>query len=290
MKRAVEYSYTFTPSNNLLDLSDIPNFSIKRLFAILDIDARSVIYAVGQEGYGFTSLADGVLTLQASMSGATPQDRLFIVYDDGDQPGAAEFIQLVQNSEAVSPTNRLPVEIDTQNAGLSLDATVAAAVTALGTVGSGPPTLPGLSTGVIGFLRLIASLISAGTVGAAAEGAAASGDPVRIAGSDGSGNIRTLRADALGVLISGKGLSTHYNLTSATTIKASPGRVAKLSVLVAGSAAGSINDCADVASTSTANEIAITQTTVGVYDIDWPCAAGISITPGTGQTLALSYE
>jgi len=290
MKRAVEYTYTFTPSSNQLDLSGIPSFSIKRLFAVLDITARSVLYAAGQEGLGYTSLAGGVLTLQASMSGATPQDALLIVYDDIDQPSVGEYVRLVQGSTAVSSSNRLPVEIDAQNIGLALDATSASAVAALGTPGNGPPALPGLATGIMGFLRLIYATIEIGTVGAAAEGATASGDPVRVAGTDGSGNIRTVRTDALGSQIVGKGLSASYNLTTGTTIKASPGRVAKISVIVAGSAAGTLNDVANYGSASSSNEVMVIQNTVGVYDVDWPCATGISIVPGTGQTVAVSYE
>jgi hypothetical protein len=80
-----------------------------------------------------------------------------------------------------------------------------------------------------------------------------------------------------------------YDITSATTIKASPGRLIKISVVVAGSAAGTANDCAATGSVATGNEICPIPASVGIITLDWQCASGITITPGTGQTLAALY-
>ena len=38
-----------------------------------------------------------------------------------------------------------------------------------------------------------------------------------------------------------------------------------------------------------ANKIASIPNTVGVITLDWPCAVGIVVTPGSGQVLAVSY-
>lgn len=38
-----------------------------------------------------------------------------------------------------------------------------------------------------------------------------------------------------------------------------------------------------------ANQIFVIPNIVGVNLIDWPCLAGIVVTPGTGQTIAVSY-
>src|SRR5271165_2495442 len=117
MKRSVTYTYTFNPTANTLDLSAIPGFNIKLLFAVLDLDAGSIIYAAGTPGYGYTALAGGVLTLMAPMAGAEALDHLMVLYDDADQASSAGFVAITQGGAAVSSTNRLPVEVDAQSSG-----------------------------------------------------------------------------------------------------------------------------------------------------------------------------
>lgn len=67
-------------------------------------------------------------------------------------------------------------------------------------------------------------------------------------------------------------------------------RLVRVNVLVAGSAAGSVNDAATVAAAATANQIFVIPNTVGSYLVDWPILSGIVVTPGTGQTVAIVYE
>lgn len=92
-----------------------------------------------------------------------------------------------------------------------------------------------------------------------------------------------------GSVIVGKGNTTRSNISAAAVVKASAGRIAKVSVVVAGSAAGSVNNVATIGGVAAANLVAVIPNTVGVYDIDMPCSAGIVVTPGTGQTVAVSY-
>jgi len=80
------------------------------------------------------------------------------------------------------------------------------------------------------------------------------------------------------------------NITANTVVKASPGFVVSASVVVAGSAAGTINDAATVAAAVTANIIADLSTTAGVTIINFPTTAGIVVKPGSGQTIAISYN
>ena len=86
------------------------------------------------------------------------------------------------------------------------------------------------------------------------------------------------------------GTSNAYNITAATVVKAAPGRLIRISVIVAGSAAGTANDCLTTGAAADANEIAAIPNTVGVVCVEWPCATGIVIVPGTGQTVAVSYS
>ena len=95
--------------------------------------------------------------------------------------------------------------------------------------------------------------------------------------------------DANRVSISGGSVSSRLNLTTSTLVKAGHGRIARVSVLVAGSGAGSVNDSATTGGAATANEIAVIPATVGVYQIDFPYTNVLVVVPGTGQTVAVSY-
>jgi hypothetical protein len=102
--------------------------------------------------------------------------------------------------------------------------------------------------------------------------------PLRL---DANGNLRTISANIA--------TNSALNITTATVVKATPGRAILLSVLVAGSGVGGVYDHATTAGVGAANEIFIVPETVGTYTLDWPCAVGIVVVPGTGQTLALTY-
>ncbi len=90
-------------------------------------------------------------------------------------------------------------------------------------------------------------------------------------------------------LVYGPATSQEYDITGAALVKATPGIVGSISVLVAGSGTGTVNDCATTGAAAATNEIFVIPETVGVYTLNWPCATGIVIVPGTGQTIAVSY-
>lgn len=77
-------------------------------------------------------------------------------------------------------------------------------------------------------------------------------------------------------------------ITAATLVQSGQGRVARVSVIVAGSAAGAIYDAS--ASTATTNQVWVIPNTVGVTDVNLPVNNGIVVVPGTGQTIAISYS
>lgn len=106
-----------------------------------------------------------------------------------------------------------------------------------------------------------------------------------------SGKMVPLQIDNQGALrASAGGASVAYNLTTATVIKATPGRCVSISVIVAGSAAGTANDVTLTAGAVVANQFGTIPNTVGVYEFDWPCLAGIVIVPGTGQTVSVAFN
>ncbi len=83
------------------------------------------------------------------------------------------------------------------------------------------------------------------------------------------------------------GISTAYGVGSATVVKSSPGRLASVSVIVAGSS-GEIYDA--TSTTITSKPIYIIPATLGVVFVNMPFAAGLVVAPGSGQTVSVSYS
>lgn len=84
------------------------------------------------------------------------------------------------------------------------------------------------------------------------------------------------------------GSRTVLNLTAATVVKATPGKVYRVVVNTAGGTAGGIYDAATTAGNVAANLIASIEA-AGVYDLQFPCLTGILFEPGSGMVAAVSY-
>lgn len=80
------------------------------------------------------------------------------------------------------------------------------------------------------------------------------------------------------------------NITTATVVKAAPGRIQKIEVLAAGSAAGTVNDCLTTGAAAAANALAAIPEVVGSIDLNVQATTGIVVVPGTGQTVAIYYN
>lgn len=106
-----------------------------------------------------------------------------------------------------------------------------------------------------------------------------------------SGKLVPLQTDGQAILkTSNGGNSVVYNLTAATVVKATPGRCVTVSVIVAGSAAGTANDVTLTADAVVANQFGTIPNAVGIYKFDWPCLSGIVIVPGTDQTVSVAFN
>ena len=104
-----------------------------------------------------------------------------------------------------------------------------------------------------------------------------------------SGTAKPLLLNAVGEeLVQPGGTTASYNIAAATVVKATPGTLHKITVLVAG-AAGTANNCTTTGAAATANQICVIPATVGTYVLDWPCSAGITIVPGAAQVVVASY-
>jgi hypothetical protein len=85
-----------------------------------------------------------------------------------------------------------------------------------------------------------------------------------------------------------QGASSLANISTTTLVKSSGGRVAVISVTVAGSVAGSIYDSNSVSNLT--NKIYVISNTVGLVTINLPTNYGIVVAPGTSQVLTISYS
>jgi hypothetical protein len=96
------------------------------------------------------------------------------------------------------------------------------------------------------------------------------------------------------VLTTAGGQSSALDVTAATVVKALPGRLVRITVLTAATA-GTFGayDTTTTGSAATAN--AIVQYTAAwpavgtVITLEWPCANGIVVNPGTSGVVAVSY-
>jgi hypothetical protein len=101
-----------------------------------------------------------------------------------------------------------------------------------------------------------------------------------------------------GIFVS-QGKNAQLNLTAATVVQqgansgfsgAPLGRAQRVSVIVAGTTAGGVFDSATVGGAVAAAQLAAIPNVVGTYLVDMPFFKGLCVVPGTGQTLAISYD
>ena len=97
--------------------------------------------------------------------------------------------------------------------------------------------------------------------------------------------------DATGNEYVASGKTGQYNITAATAIKGSAGRLVR--IVVTSTITGNLtaNDAATTGAAAAANLIfsAATPAAGTVYVLDWPCANGIVVTPGSAGSVAVSY-
>jgi hypothetical protein len=80
------------------------------------------------------------------------------------------------------------------------------------------------------------------------------------------------------------------NLNSATVVKKGAGAVISAVVTVAGTVAGGIYDTATTGGGSTGNLIATLPASLGPVAITFPCFVGITVVPGSGQSVSIAYQ
>lgn len=88
------------------------------------------------------------------------------------------------------------------------------------------------------------------------------------------------------------GARSVLNVTTTTVIKASPGTLFKVLVVTPPTGAGGIYDSATTTGLGASNLIDSIGTGLSAsyaFDLSWPCEVGITINPGTGGVVSVSY-
>ena len=84
MKISLTTGYTFNPVGRSIDFSGKSDFDLRRLYAVINVSADTLVYAVGKPGRGYKTFTNGVLALDYDTSGMSVQDVLLVLYEDGD--------------------------------------------------------------------------------------------------------------------------------------------------------------------------------------------------------------
>lgn len=88
------------------------------------------------------------------------------------------------------------------------------------------------------------------------------------------------------------GKTTSATLTASTLVFSGPGRLVSYSITVKGSAAGTIYNSPTTGGVSASNALIVTTATqeVGVYQVGVHFSNGLVVSPGTGQSINITYS
>jgi len=87
------------------------------------------------------------------------------------------------------------------------------------------------------------------------------------------------------------GVSTAEGITAPTVVKTTPGRVASISIIVAGSTTGMLYDSPNLTQSAPLWVIPAAGATNGEpYVVNMPTDSGLMVSPGTGQTVTVSWS
>ena len=86
-----------------------------------------------------------------------------------------------------------------------------------------------------------------------------------------------------------EGNATSATVTANTLAVQGNGYLVRYCVLVAGSAAGTINNANSITNAAASNALCVTTNTVGVYDVGVVFTNGLVIKPGSGQSINITY-
>jgi hypothetical protein len=86
-----------------------------------------------------------------------------------------------------------------------------------------------------------------------------------------------------------QGTATSATVTGTTIVVNGRGYLSRFAVTVAGSAAGTINNASSTVSPAASNVLCAVPTTVGIVEAGMVFTNGLTIVPGTGQSINVTY-
>lgn len=85
-------------------------------------------------------------------------------------------------------------------------------------------------------------------------------------------------------------IQTSVTITGQTLVVTGPGTLVNFCVTVAGSAAGTINNAPSTGTTAASNVLVATPNTVGITQVGVAFNRGLVVSPGTGQSVNVTYS
>ena len=79
--RQILTNYSFNAATKEIDFSSYSGFDIKKLTAIINVNANQLIYQSGNPTFGYSSFAANVLTLVYDTTAMSNTDSLQVYYD-----------------------------------------------------------------------------------------------------------------------------------------------------------------------------------------------------------------
>jgi len=86
------------------------------------------------------------------------------------------------------------------------------------------------------------------------------------------------------------GTQTSITVTAPTLIYSSKGYLVNFSVVIAGTTAGTISNTNNVSTVAAANALCAIPATVGIVKVGQVFSTGLVVTPGTGQSVNVTYS
>lgn len=81
MKSLLDFKPLFDPVNKTLDFSLLPNFSVSKIYAIINITRNTAIYIPGAAGFGINSTTGSVITLSFDTTSHASNDIINVFYN-----------------------------------------------------------------------------------------------------------------------------------------------------------------------------------------------------------------
>ena len=94
MKQIIAFRPLFNPQDRSLDFGLLHDFSIARLYAVINVTRNQIIYAPGAEGLGITALQKSQLTLEFDTQTHSARDLLTVYYEVLDSTDSLQLLDL----------------------------------------------------------------------------------------------------------------------------------------------------------------------------------------------------